>query len=261
MNVLEELKEKRSVKKQENNDILDSAVKLLTADAGRERLILKDMGLDHNIVQLEKLKEEEIEIKALESKGHTFHEKEIKEMAVKYGLRLLPSAFFKGDIDLEMASKARRYMDEHEGGYNAYIAQNNFYILAPIEFFQLEQIPKPKPIPKVHEDPILFYRPNNNQDYYTVVYKWGEDFTFKRRLIGFSTARPENMLLMQLGVAFLLGLVVFGLTSLFLTMSLLVSTIIGSLAFVLFSSLGIVNTDYTYYSNETQWNSKFHNNR
>lgn len=259
MNVLEELKTQRKAVKEENFNILNSAQKLLDYDASRERQILGDLGLDHNVKQIEKMQAEEMEIQKLEEKGSTFKSSEIRAMALKYGLRLLPAYRYKGDIDVELAAKTRRFLETVEGDYNGYVAKNNFFILAPIESFDLNVIPKPIPIPKVQKDPILFYKPNHNEDYYVVVHKWGEDFTSMRRLIGFKSKNSINMALYQFALSLIAGIVMFGGIALISTLG--VASIMAAVTIsILFATL-VATTDYSFHKNEELWNSTDSNRR
>lgn len=252
MNLVEELKQKRSTSEKESEAIVDSAKLLMSADVQAERKILSQLGLDTKLVQIENLKGEEIEIKMLtEEYGDTFKLNEIRDLAVRYGLKLRPAKEFQGEIDLELASKTRRFL-EKVGDNNQFAMDSRFFILAPIEAFEFKLTPKPIPIPKQVVDPILFYKPDHNRDYYTMVHKWGTDFTYKRRLIGWFTANSTNKEITMFALFILTALLVMPIllvTGSSLVISGTVALLLGSIATILLTQIKLYK-----YNNESSFN-------
>lgn len=254
MNLVEELKQKRIDSEKESSVIVDSAKLLMAQDVQQERLVLKHLGIDSKITQIEKIQGEEIELKQLkEEYGETFKLSEIRDLALKYGLKLRPSAEYKGEVDLELASKTRRFLQSINEDNDWSIA-NKFYILAPIESFAMELKPKPAPIPKVMKDPILFYKANPNVEYYTMVHKWGTDFTNTRKLIGWYTKNKKNK-----EVAALMFIVLFTLLCTvgfaLLGASLIVGSLIGFTLSALFC-VYLTGTKIYHTNNEVNFNKK-----
>lgn len=97
-----------------------------------------------------------------------FHISQIESLCKKYGLRFLPPNLYKGQVDPKLADKVA----QTEIAYSIKCNQYNTKITAPPSSFKLE--PRPK-------DPLFFYE--INESYYYLIYKWGNDLSFKRRLM------------------------------------------------------------------------------
>lgn len=182
VNVEKELdaKRKQSI---DGNQIVDSAKLLLAGDHAKERDLLKKIGLGHQIYKTETQVGVNLERESIENKfeGKVFTEDEIKSLCLDYNLRFLSTKYFKGNIDLEIGVKIRHFFEKNKLNANTGgIDTDSFYIMAPKKAFNLEDRPKPPP---VSQDPVLFYKPNRNDDKYLMVHKWGNEFTVAR-LIG-----------------------------------------------------------------------------
>lgn len=253
MNLVEELKQKRVASEKESEEIVDSAKLLMAADVQEERRILKGLGLDSKIVQIEKIQGEEIELKKLkEEYGDTFKLSEIRDLAIRYGLKLRPSSEYRGEVDLELASKTRRFL-QSIGEDNQWSLDTKFYILAPIEAFEYKLTPKPAPIPKVMKDPILFYKANPNDEYYTMVHKWGTDFTPMRRLIGWYTQNQLHKDIAScaiIALCIVLTLGVFAILGIDLLLGLMLGFVLSALV-----CMFVVDSKIYKYNNEKSFNS------
>ncbi len=166
---------------------------LMQADEAVDREILRNIGLDSNFARMEAAHGFQLELENLEEKyeGGIFTEGQIYTLALKYKLRFLPSRLFKGNVDVQVAAKVKEFAkvaianvtDKHS-------LQNNFFILAPAEAFQLQEVKyvkKPK-----DPDPILFYKTIEGQ--YKLIHKWGKDFTIFRRIVGWKWENLVNYL-------------------------------------------------------------------
>jgi len=189
--IKEELESKRqmSVDKTENVP----SVKLLMSGEDGDREILKRTGLDHDIKEAEKIKGLEIDRKNLEDtyKGFVFTEEEIKDICIKYDLRLLPTKHFRGDLDTEVAEKLKAFVAEHpEIG----AVSESFYIIAPENSFDLEYSDAK---PSAKTDLILVYKVRTERgelEKFVFIHKWGkEEFSSLRRLKGIFYESTSSM--------------------------------------------------------------------
>ena len=125
-----EKKKKKSIGNSE--EFLKETQLLLEAGADDEKRALRAIGLDHQIRHVENNRGIEIEREKFESEygESVFTEQEIKEICIKYDLRFLPSQFFKGRLDTQIASKLSKFIKENpEVGQHS----DSFYIIAPSE--------------------------------------------------------------------------------------------------------------------------------
>lgn len=121
---------------------------------------------------------------------------EIKALALNYGLRFLPTSFYKGDIPSDLAGKIKEVEDIYgkpepdkvdryplprslwsnrgDEGFN-----HSYMILAPASSFELQERPK---------DPLLFRRLTDGSFY--LVHKWGSDLS-SIRFITYSFKRSR----------------------------------------------------------------------
>lgn len=167
------------VKTQQGETLVKEAKLLLDGNHQRERDLLKKIGLGHSIIKAETARGLGIERQNLEEKyeGKVYMIDEIKNLCLDYDLRFLNTEHFKGHIDTEIGYKVKSFFDKHK--LNENYDNKMFYILAPKKAFNLEDRPKPPPV-----DPILFYRPNRNEQKYLMVHQWGNDFTILRLIKG-----------------------------------------------------------------------------
>ncbi len=88
----------------------------------------------------------------------------IRELALDYRLRFLPSSLFISGIPEETITKVRALEKEHD------TTVNSFFILAPAKSFKL----------KSYDDPLLFTYLGNGL--YYLIDKWGTDLSALRRI-------------------------------------------------------------------------------
>ena len=100
----------------------------------------------------------------------------IKQIAIKYRLRFLPTKYFKNHIPKEAIFKIK----EIEKSHSTSIKQ--FYILAPSIAFDLEDCNK---------DPLLFIPLKNNN--FLFVHKWGSDLSWFKKLTALPFRSLESM--------------------------------------------------------------------
>lgn len=135
-----------------------------------------------------------------------FHISQIEKTCMKYYLRFLPTAYYKGTLDeqlpfkvatfelahgVELYSSTKKNYDNSLYDFTSFRLPiydellgrtrvkkeepkpkvKNSFIMAPEESFNLEEKPK---------DPLLFYKIND--EYYYLIHKWGNDLSIGRRL-------------------------------------------------------------------------------
>lgn len=170
--------------------IITEANRLLTAGADAEQEALRKAGLNHKKMMVETAQGVEIERKSFEEqyKDHVFTEEEIKNICIKYDLRFLRSEFYRGNLDTQLGSKLKKFIEDHPEVGNS---SDSFYIMAPDNCFELIERPA-KPFWTIKTDPVLMYKlPKQNK--YVYIHKWGRDFTILRRLRGMLLSSLSNM--------------------------------------------------------------------
>lgn len=161
---------------------LKEAQLLLEGATLEERNVLREAGLDTNLKEIETEVGVNLERGKYEERMGTkfYTETEIKAIAVKYKLRFLHSKRYKGVIAPELGAKIVRFFKEKKIDGRSHEANSNLFILAPESAFNLDEKRKPEPI-----DPILFFRISTSEGFmYTLIHKWGNDFSIRRRLLG-----------------------------------------------------------------------------
>lgn len=97
----------------------------------------------------------------------------IRETCVKYGLRFLPTEYYKGSLDEGIGAQVEELKRLNGGKLPAdRYDTTRFYIAAPASSFVLQARPK---------DPLLFCDLGNNHFY--LVHKWGTDLAAWRRVV------------------------------------------------------------------------------
>ena len=118
-----------------------------------------------------------------------FSEEDIRRIAIKYRLRFLDAALFKGDVPHAALAAMKKL--EREVGH----AVSGYKILAPAGLFHLAQRDK---------DPLLF-APAGNGHYY-LVHQWGRELNGWRALLVYPFRSFETMVKTVVGAALLLAL-------------------------------------------------------
>lgn len=172
--------------------LLDQVQNILTNDMNTDISKLKDSGFHRAISNAENIQDRVTKRENTNSKiknERIFTLSEIKDIAIKYGLRFLPTIYYKGSIPNELPQKIKEFESlglPLKNLAESRISESNiwdiswrdlwdFYdkgqkisyaILAPSESFHLQ--PKPK-------DPLLFAILEDGTFY--LVHKWGKDLT------------------------------------------------------------------------------------
>lgn len=97
--------------------------------------------------------------------GEYLTTEDIKKVCNRYRLKFLGSRNYKNEIPLRVLNDLKNFKKEREK-----FSPMNLYVIAPGSHFTLTERPK--------TDPVLLYGEN---DRYTVVSTWGNDFSWKRR--------------------------------------------------------------------------------
>lgn len=156
---------------------------LVKADAAyyKERVtLLKDLGFDYKLAEAQRVQSERETFAHLPA-DRIMSLEAIKATCLQYGLRFLPTRYYKGALDSEIATKLDnfRVMNRGElpvtnepecnmGGAQPTNGRPQFYIAAPSESFVLQPIPR---------DPLLFCRLNAKK--FFLLHKWGNDLVEK----------------------------------------------------------------------------------
>lgn len=108
----------------------------------------------------------------------------IKDICVTYGLRFLPTSYYKGALDEGIGAAVQAFKDvngkevvmyyipsSHAWGTNTATGKSQYFIAAPTASFNLS--PRPK-------DPLLFAALGNDRFY--LIHKWGDDLSVMARV-------------------------------------------------------------------------------
>jgi hypothetical protein len=258
VDILKELEQNRDSSKKKVDNVVKETQLLLECSESKEREALRIAGLDHEIriVDSERGRELERENSETHYGGKVFTQTEIRDLCMKYDLRLLPSRMFSGKIDPVLGKKISDFVEKHQNEMGN--SSSDFYIMAPGHSFNLENR-KPKPPRNV--DPVLLYK-IPKKDEYVFIHKWGADFTVWRRLRGMFFESDGSMFwLGSTFYAFLIATII-SLTSNFVPsvgsmfgmfgLTLLLSAALGLVTLLIFTSSGDARNVFT---RET-WNSK-----
>ena len=104
--------------------------------------------------------------------------KEIKETAIKYRLRFLPSKHYKKDLPIEAILKIKEISKKQQTEIS------NFMILAPAKALELED---------ENADPLLFIALSKSK--YYLVHQWGNDLKWYNQLKAIPLTNLRSMLM------------------------------------------------------------------
>ncbi|EIJ40475.1 hypothetical protein JoomaDRAFT_3536 [Galbibacter orientalis DSM 19592] len=116
-----------------------------------------------------------------------YHISQIKKICIDYRLRFLSSKYFKGQIPQEAISAIKELEKLHQTTINGH------QIIAPSKLFKLENA----------DDPLLFAPIGN--DYYYLIYKWGNDLHPLRKLAVMPFKNLFNLIILILGLSFVVA--------------------------------------------------------
>lgn len=203
----------------------DSAVNqvkaLLEYKTNEDSFIMNNLGLNSLNAKIQEDKGKLIVMEQIEkaTKFTVINQKVIKDLCLRYRLRLLPTKHYIGafppDITTEIKELEKNKAESHNRftRFDAHQLQSDFYVLAPPSMFKLDKIikePKQSIVSKfmqaLQEEPILFYK--ESDDHYVLLKKWGDDFTIFRRILGFFTGKEENAVKSMLFIAIFASILV-----------------------------------------------------
>lgn len=153
---------------------------LSKADAVYRQDLMAELGFDYKLAEAQKIKAERETFAAL-PQNRIMSDSAIRAVCIKYGLRFLPTRFYKGALDDGIGPKLADFkramggslpvimeaeMLQYRTGQpeNGNAGKPQMYIAAPSESFVLRPVPR---------DPLLFCRLNLNK--FFLIHKWGRD--------------------------------------------------------------------------------------
>ncbi len=122
--------------------------------------------------------------------SNIYHIDAIKTTCINYRLRFLDHRYFKGEIPLEAISELKRLEKEHQTQIQG------LKIMAPSKLFKLEN----------KDDPVLFASLGN--DYFYLIYKWGNDLHPLRKWLMWPFKDPVNLGILTLLISYLVTLLI-----------------------------------------------------
>ena len=223
-------------KEMQEEALLEEVQQILEQDEASEVEILQRInegdpdGSDHN----------DFDFDLLES-GRIFHLSQIKKICITYRLRFLSTSFFKGELPAEALSAIKEIEKDHS------TTLRNFKIIAPAEFFRLENA----------DDPMLFAPIGNN--YFYLIHKWGKDLHPLRKLMKWPLKNLENLIIFSFCASFLLS---FGIREIFFSRYTETSEFLVIFMYTFKSVIGLtffygISLGKNFSSGN--WNSKFFN--
>lgn len=215
-------------------DILEQVRQILKASQEQDQKLLERLqqedSADGNELDFEKLESNRI-----------FHLSHIKEIAIAYRLRFLPTQYFKSAFPAETLQEIKRLEKDHN------TTLKGFQILAPSKHFKLENA----------DDPILFAPLGN--DYFYLIHKWGHDLHPLRKMIMWPMKNLENLGISVFLFSFVMTLAI---REIFYSQYRETSEFIMLYMFTFKSVLGLI----LFYGialgknfNESIWKSKYYN--
>ena len=166
-----DLKEKidNSRKKSNSNFNIDAYYSILKDEIDREKQILTNISNT-------KFKIQNLDISKL-SLENIYDISDIKEIAIKFRLRFLPSKHYKSDLPVEAILKIKEISKKQKKEIS------NFMILAPAKALELED---------ENADPLLFIALSKTKFY--LVHQWGNDLKWYNQLKALPLKNLQTML-------------------------------------------------------------------
>jgi hypothetical protein len=209
--------EKISTRDNKLNEPLTEVKLLLEGDRQKDLHIMRHLAGSSEMIQNEHALGRKLELINLEEKyGQIFTATNIRDLAVKYKLRLLNSTKFKGKMDIQAISKLKTFAEDSGLSImDEATLSRRFYILAPVESFSTghRTIKSAKDEEaerkRIARDPILFYK--IDETHYRMIHKWGNDFSATRRILGWYWESPENYVMGNRMMAAVTSILVYAL--------------------------------------------------
>lgn len=155
--------------------------------------------------------------------GGIFCLDDVRQLCMDYSMRMLPAHLYRGPLDPMFGPKVKNFQRQHKLSDEE--VEENFYIVAPPEAFELEKRQRPV----LDLDPVLLYKVNDN--FYKLVHQWGNDLNVLRYVSSWKRRDLWNMTLHWFLMTFMVTMLLLGffVDSLgnAVTLSLLISGLIG----------------------------------
>lgn len=116
---------------------------------------------------------------------------QIKKVAIRYGLRFLPTFYFKGEIPSEAIFKIKSVQNQYQ------TKMKEFYILAPDNMFKLKDR---------NADPLLFVRLKNGN--FGLIHQWGGDLSLWNRIKSWPMQNIFNLSILIAVFSFIVSILV-----------------------------------------------------
>ena len=216
--------------------LLEEVQKILEQEHAAEADILQRInennedGNDHNDFIFDLLETDKI-----------FHLSQIKKICIDYRLRFLSTSFYKGELPAEAISAVKELEKSHS------TSLKNFRMIAPAEFFRLENA----------DDPMLFAPIGN--DYFYLIHKWGKDLHPLRKMMKWPFRNLENLIIFSFFASFVFS---FGIREIFFSRYTETSEFLVIFMYTFKSMIGLI----FFYGialgknfSSGNWNSKFYN--
>lgn len=202
VSIEKELERHSQVKKEQfNSDPLNEVKLLLNGESTEDSRILRGLSKNSQFNRVEKVRSEQLELEKLEEgfQGKVYTVEEVKKLAVDYHLRFLPSLYYTGTYDVEVAAKIKEFAKVTNSPIDDWSLGRRFYVLAPANMFELQN---EKYLSKADlrrmADPAIFFQ--IDEKHYRLIHKWGNDFTVFRHLEGFRWSSFINHFLFNTAV-------------------------------------------------------------
>lgn len=197
-NLLENKLGKIAAESQKASDkIISDVTFLLENTAAEERETLRAVGLSHELDIADATAEDSlIRSKHAGILGKSIvNISEINTLCLKYRLAVKNPELYRGKIPADLGSELRRFCTEKKIVLSQAAEFNNFLIVAPPAMFKdyekMSDILKQEGVAAIERrkvrkaDPLLIYRIPNNPEYFAIIKGWGDDFSWRRRALGF----------------------------------------------------------------------------
>lgn len=178
-NIIDEAKELES----QADSFVSQTKQLLLEENAHENSLLFSAGMNGAHIERVRLSNENAMRKELRMKTGAqavLTKEEIRKLCIRYRLRFLPSHMYSGAIDNLTGRKLAEFLNKNGDPNPEISASHRLFIMAPADAFKLE-LTKVQP-----PDPVLFYQ--HKDGLFSVVHKWGNDFTVFRRIVGALTS-------------------------------------------------------------------------
>jgi hypothetical protein len=197
VNIKKILEERAQKNVDDVQSVLTETTKLLESYDQEKRAVLDDLGFVEHTEQVDMQRATLEKKKILSRFGDGIVTLEqIKEVCIKYRLRMLPTSMYAGKVDNQVGGIVMEFKRKHN-----IVVQSSFYIIAPAKNFKLNLEEKDtiiggtkKRIKRAYnsfQDPVLLYQ--IDQDHYRIVHAWGRDFSFLRKVFSWPFRDKINM--------------------------------------------------------------------